>query len=72
MTTRVNNVDATSPKISVHASLENIGSRVIGHAPKAVVAAVNKIGRIRIKIFKKSNNPVAISFLCEVRIMMVP
>ena len=47
ITKSVKIVDARSPKISDHASPEKIGSRVIGQAPRAVVAAVSMIGRIR-------------------------
>ena len=43
----VNAVDAKSPNMSVHASPEKIGSKVIGHALRAVVAAVRRMGLIR-------------------------
>jgi len=40
--------EANKPKIRAQARPEKIGSRVIGQAPKAVVIAVNTIGRMQI------------------------
>ena len=47
MTTRVNTVEASRPNIRVQASPEKMGSRVMGQAPRAVVAAVSRMGRMR-------------------------
>jgi len=44
----VNIVEAKSPKIKAQARPENIGSSVMGQAPKAVVAAVRIMGLKRV------------------------
>ena len=44
MTNKVNVVEANNPKISAQASPEKMGSMAMGHAPKAAVSAVKKIG----------------------------
>jgi hypothetical protein len=41
----VKKVEAERPKIKAHASPEKTGSRVMGQAPRAVVAAVSTMGR---------------------------